>query len=120
MWPCRRGSWCLPIERAWATLERYATCSTNERGISRAWTVVLAALDAGQAAGGGRKGIAAALEYLNSPNQQDFEQSTKRGMRRQLEAALTNERTTASADQLFRDWIDRAQRGLDAMNKHTR
>lgn len=69
---------------------------------SKAWTVILTALRAGEAAGGNREGIPIALQYLNSPNQEDFEQSDKRIMRRQLQAALGRGRGGMTIDQYLK------------------
>lgn len=87
---------------------------------SKAWTVILTALRAGEAAGGNREGIPIALQYLNSPNQEDFEQSDKRIMRRQLQAALGRGRGGMTIDQYLKVLVDRAQHTLEAVDKHKR
>lgn len=87
---------------------------------SRAWTVILTALRLGQAAGDNDQGVGAALQYLNSPNQEDFDQSDKRLMRGQLQTALVRGRGVMTIDQYLTVLVDRAQRSLEAVNKHKR
>ena len=87
---------------------------------SKAWTLILTALRAGQAVGDNSDGVGVALQYLNSPNQEDFEQSDKRLMRRQLQAALGRGRGVMTIDQYLKILVDRAQQSLEAVNKHKR
>lgn len=88
--------------------------------ISKALTDIVTALRAGQMAGGNREGLSVALQYLNSPNQQDYEHWDKRIMRRQLHAALRQAPGGMPIDQALIVLLDRAERALEAVNKHKR
>lgn len=87
----------------------------------RAWSIVVAALRAWQAADSGRQGLIVALEYLNAKGQEDYEHPVKRQMRRNLQLAIDRDASiTVAPDEFLRKWLTRAQERLDAAEAHRR
>lgn len=73
-----------------------------------AWALIEAAMRLGRSVGG-REGLQRAFDYLNRPDQSDYDNGSKSIARRNLKLAIDGDRSIAAKpDDFFRVWTDRA------------
>ena len=87
-----------------------------------ALAVVAAALRAGFAKGSGRAGLRAALQELNSTDQTDFDNMSKRVMRKNLQRVLDSPLTPGETapDDYLRQWLLTTESKWQAADTHRR
>jgi hypothetical protein len=106
------GSWVGHSEDVQRVFQR------REREM-HAMGVIVAALRAGRAKGSGSEALRSALEYLNSREQDDYDQGDKITMRRNLQMAI-EEKLKISPEEFFAYWIPRCEAKWTAAELHRR